>query len=193
MPNDYRRMTPQQREADRERRRIGRERRAAEKALKLGNHAEGKGTSHVPSVDSFMRRDWRAGYHHQAETFPDLHDETQGAKDGESEADRAWTHAQFVRSEMPRLELSLADLIEIIAPVRRRGGKKKALKRAVEADDGFSVLGSEAGTEMWSDMGEEELASVLAALDEEAEEGWEVWAEDVPTATTQAVTTEAER
>ena len=149
--------------------------------------------SHVPKVDSFMRRDWRAGYHQQGKQFPDLHEETQGERDGSGEADRAWTHAQFMRSEMPRLELSLAELIEI-APVRRRRGGKKGAKRTVDADDGYSVLGSEAGTEMWSEMGEEELASVLAALDEEVEEGWElcageVHAEDAATTTQESTAT----
>lgn len=137
-----------------------------------------------------MRSDWRSGYHQQAERFPDLHDKLRGLDDGESEADYDWSFGHLSRSDVPRLELSLADLIES-APVRRqRGGKKKgAGKRAVEADDGFSVLGSEAGTEMWSEMGEEELASVLAALDEEADE-WELCVE-VPTATP-AVVSEAE-
>ncbi|VDB86401.1 unnamed protein product [Peniophora sp. CBMAI 1063] len=177
---DYRRMTPTQREADRERRRQGRERRAAEKeaALVLREGRRGLGMSHVPHVDAFMRRDWRKAYMKEAKAFPDLDDETQGTEDGEQDAERtwAWNATHVVRSEVPQLQMSLADLIEVAPVRRRRGGKKGRGQRAVEGDDhdAYSVLGSEAGTEMWSEMGEEELASVLAALDEEAEEEeWE--------------------
>ncbi|KAI0030156.1 hypothetical protein K488DRAFT_88049 [Vararia minispora EC-137] len=157
-------MTTEQRVADDERRRIGRE-RLAERKLARNRGRDGE------------RRDW--AHERRAQVWYDPRRpewcssafvcgrQIDGANDG-SEREIARDRYDTIGAEearAPRLEVSIAEMVER-APVRVRKARRRVEAEGIE--DGFSVWGLEDVEEMWEEVGKE----AWGELEWEDEDDW---------------------